>query len=100
MAVLVETRLALPLLGGHVVGDEGVVALLAELVGALHLLLVHSLLNLHHLVDAPEVVTLIILTKVKDRTYHVCVTSFTDQRSAAWGSVEAGWRTCWPQDPH
>ena len=58
-AVLVEARLALPLLGGHVVGDEGVVALLAELVGALHLLLVHRLLYLHHLVDAPEVITVV-----------------------------------------
>ena len=100
MTILIETRLALLLLGGNVVGDEGVVALLGEGVLALHLVLVHRRLHLHHLVDAPEVVTLIILTKVKDRTYHVCVTSFTDQRSAAWGSVEAGWRTCWPQDPH
>ena len=58
-AVLVEARLALPLLGGHVVSDEGVVALLAELVGALHLLLVHRLLHLHHLVDAPQVITII-----------------------------------------
>ena len=59
-AVLVEACLALPLLGGHVVGDEGVVALLAELVGALHLLLIHSLLHLHHLVDASEVITVIV----------------------------------------
>ena len=54
VAVLLEAGLALLLLGGHVVGDEGVVALLAELVGALHLLLVHRLLHLHHLVHAPH----------------------------------------------
>ena len=54
MTVLLEAGLALLLLGGHVVGDEGVVALLAELVGALDLLLVHRLLHLHHLVHAPH----------------------------------------------
>merc|ERR1719215_948731 len=59
-AVLVKACLALPLLGGHVVGDEGVVALLAELVGALHLLLINRFLHLHHLVDAPEVVTVVL----------------------------------------
>lgn len=58
-AVLVKAGLALPLLGGHVVSDEGVVALLAELVGALHLLLINCLLHLHHLVDAPEVVSIV-----------------------------------------
>ena len=36
----------------YVVGDEGVVALLSEGVLALHLVLVHGRLHLHHLVDA------------------------------------------------
>ena len=51
MAVLGKAGLTLLLLGGDVVGDEGVVALLAEGVLALDLLLVHSLLHLHHLVN-------------------------------------------------
>ena len=54
VTILIETRLALLLLGGNVVGDEGVVALLTEGVLALHLLLVHRLLHLHHLVHAPH----------------------------------------------
>ena len=59
MTILIETRLALLLLGGHVVGDEGVVALLAEGVLALDLLLVHRLLHLHQLLDAPHVLLLL-----------------------------------------
>ena len=60
MTVLGETRLALLLLGGDVVGDEGVVALLAEGVLTLHLLLVDSLLHLHQLLDTPHVVLLLL----------------------------------------
>ena len=56
MAILLEAGLALLLLGGHVVGDEGVVTLLAEGVLTLHLLLVDRLLHLHQLLDAPHVV--------------------------------------------
>ena len=56
MTILGETRLALLLLGGNVVGDEGVVTLLAEGVLTLHLLLVDRLLHLHQLLDAPHVV--------------------------------------------
>ena len=56
MTILGETRLALLLLGGNVVGDEGVVTLLAEGVLALHLLLVDRLLHLHQLLDTPHVV--------------------------------------------
>ena len=41
-----------------VVGDEGVVALLSEGVLALDLVLVHSRLHLHHLVDAPNLLLL------------------------------------------
>ena len=54
VTILIETRLALLLLGGNVVGDEGVVALLSEGVLALDLVLVHGRLHLHHLVDAPN----------------------------------------------
>ena len=56
MTILGETRLALLLLGGNVVGDEGVVTLLAEGVLTLHLLFVDRLLHLHQLLDAPHVV--------------------------------------------
>ena len=58
MTILGETRLTLFLLGGHVVRDKGVVALLAEGVLALHLLVVDRLLHLHQLLDAPHVVLL------------------------------------------
>ena len=60
VTILIETRLALLLLGGNVVGDEGVVALLTEGVLALHLLLVHRLLHLHQLLDAPHVLLLLL----------------------------------------
>merc|ERR1719278_1850834 len=60
VTILIETRLALLLLGGNVVGDEGVVALLTEGVLALHLLLVDGLLHLHQLLDAPHVLLLLL----------------------------------------
>ena len=60
MTILIETRLTLLLLGGDVVGDEGVMALLTEGVLALHLLLVHGLLHLHQLLDAPHVLLLLL----------------------------------------
>ena len=51
---LVKASFALLLLCWHIVRDKGVVALLAEGVLALDLLLVDGLLHLHHLVDAPH----------------------------------------------
>merc|ERR1719278_1392017 len=60
VTILIKTRLALLLLGGNVVGDEGVVALLTEGVLALHLLLVDGLLHLHQLLDAPHVLLLLL----------------------------------------
>ena len=64
MTILRETCLALLLLGGNVVGDEGVVALLAEGVLALHLLLVDSLLDLHQLLDTPHVLLLFLRSRL------------------------------------
>ena len=61
VTVLLEAGLALLLLGGNIVGDEGVVALLTEGVLTLDLLLVHRLRHLHHLLDAPHVLVIYVI---------------------------------------
>ena len=55
---LIKASLALLLLCGDIVSDEGVMALLAKGVLALDLLLIDGLLHLHHLVDAPHLLLL------------------------------------------
>ena len=85
VTVLLEAGLALLLLGGNIVGDEGVVALLTEGVLTLDLLLVHRLRHLHHLLDAPHILVIYIISNNYLKAQCPLFVSVSYLRLVVWG---------------